>query len=199
MYKTGITGTIAAGKSSVSKILKRHGFPVFNADQYARMATHVGNPCMEQLINVLGSGILLDNGDIDRKKMADIIFHDEDSRKQVDAIIHPFVKEGMLKFFEKSKQSLVFSEVPLLFEAGWQDLFDEVCVVTCTKSTAVKRMMADRNYTKEQALARYNSQIDPDEQAQRADTVIHNDGTFKDLNKAVNSWLKELRGKSRNE
>jgi dephospho-CoA kinase len=197
MYTTGITGTIASGKTSVSILLKRRGFPVFNSDQYARMATHAGNPCHDALVEVIGKECLEENGDIDRKKMADVIFHDEIKRKAVNAIVHPYVKEGLQNFFRKQNTKLVFAEVPLLFEAGWEDLFDEICVVTCSKETAVARMMRDRDYTKEQALARYESQLDPQVQTAKADQVIVNDGSLQDLDHEINLWIRDLRRKER--
>ena len=95
MRKIGITGTIASGKTSVSILLKKHGFAVFNCDQYAKMATHAGNPCFDRLVSVLGKDVLDDGGDIDRQKMASLIFQDENKRLCVNEIVHPYVIEGM--------------------------------------------------------------------------------------------------------
>ena len=89
--KIGITGTIASGKTSVSILFRRMGFSVFNADNYAKMATHASNPCFQPLLEVLSEDVLDESGDIDRKKMASIIFNDEEKRKAVNAIVHPYV------------------------------------------------------------------------------------------------------------
>lgn len=194
MKKIGITGTIASGKTSVSILLKRHGFAVFNADQYARMCTHNGNVICEQLKKQLPAELTDAQGSIDRKKLAELIFHDEDARKLVNSLTHPYVREGMHKFFAShGDEALVFAEVPLLFEAGMEEDFDLILVVTCSKETAVKRMMEDRDYTEEEAIARYDSQIDPQKQIERADEVIYNDGTLQQLNTAVNRFLREMR------
>lgn len=193
MKKVGITGTIASGKTSVSILLKKHGFRVFNSDNYAKMATHAGNVCYEKLVDILGEEAVSEDGDIDRSKMAEIIFHDEEKRKAVNAVVHPYVIEGMHKFFSSSEGAFAFAEVPLLFEAGLENEFDEICVVTCRKQTAIKRMMEDRQYSEEQAENRYDCQINPEEQISKADTVIYNDDSLEALNTQVNTWLRKLR------
>lgn len=197
MKKIAIAGTIAAGKTSFSILLRRRGFPVFNSDQYARMTRHNGHPACEKIKEVF-PGTADEHGDIDAKKLADAVFHDEEKRKKLNAIVHPYVIEGMENFFAShSDMPFVFAEVPLLFEAGIEDRFDEVVVVTCKESTAVERMMRDRNYTREEAKARYHSQINKDEQISRADVVIHNDGSLQDLDHEVNGYIRRLRTESR--
>ena len=194
MYRIGITGTIASGKTSVSILLRRHGYSVFNSDQYAKMALHRGNVCFERLIGVLGEDVLDHSGDIDRAKMAQRIFTDEEARLKVNGIVHPYVREGMERFFSaRGDEPFAFAEVPLLFEAHMEDAFDEICVITCSKETAIQRMMEDRDYTQEEAENRYRSQIDPELQKEKADTVIVNDGTLTELNSEVNAWLRKLK------
>ncbi len=196
--KIGITGTIASGKTSVSILFRRMGFCVFNADQYAKMTTHASNPYFKQLITILSEEVLDDSGDINRQKMADIIFHDEEKRKQVNAIVHPYVIEGMQRFFENHKdQKIIFAEIPLLFEANMKEYFDKILVVSCSKETAIKRMKEDRNYSEEQALARYSSQFDPEYQMQNADDVIMNDSDLKELGSKVNQYIAGLRKEMR--
>jgi dephospho-CoA kinase len=197
MKKIGIAGTIAAGKTTFSILLRRRGYPVFNSDQYAKLTRHNGHPACEKIKEVF-PGTSDEQGDIDAKKLADIVFHDEDRRKQLNGIVHPYVIEGMRKFFASHQEmAFVFAEVPLLFEAGLQDEFDEIVVVTCKENTAVKRMMQDRGYTHEEALARYHSQIHMEEQVAQADTVIHNDGSLADLDHEVNLYLARLRRENR--
>jgi dephospho-CoA kinase len=198
MRKIGITGTIASGKTSVSVSLKRRGMPVFNADNYAKMALHKGNVCYEQLVTVLGRDVLDENEDIDAHKMAEIIFNDEQKRKAVNGIVHPFVRKGMEKFFAAhTDKPIVFAEVPLLFESHWEDAFDQVCVITCDKEEAVKRMMRDRSYTKQEAEKRYASQIDPEKQKEMADYVLLNNDDRKELEQKINAWVSQLRKETR--
>lgn len=192
--KIGITGTIASGKTSVSILFRRMGFSVFNADNYAKMATHASNPCFQPLLEILSEDVLDDSGDIDRKKMASIIFNDEEKRKAVNAIVHPYVIEGMRNFFTNhQKDPIVFAEIPLLFEANLKNEFDKVLVVTCDKDTAIKRMEEDREYTRQEALDRYASQIDPSLQVKKADIVIENNGDLKELGSKVNQFVAQMR------
>ena len=198
MKKIGITGTIASGKSSVSISLKRRGMPVFNADNYSKISLHQGSECYEQLVKILGSDVLDDNRDIDAHKMASLIFDDEEKRVAVNHAVHPFVKKGMEKFFlSHADKPLVFAEVPLLFESHWEDEFDAVCVATCSHEEAVRRMMKDRSYTKEEAEKRYASQMDPEKQKEKADYVLVNDGDRKELEQQINLWVGQLRKETR--
>lgn len=198
MKKIGITGTIASGKTSVSLILRHHGMPVFNADGCSRMALHSGNVCYGPLVQILGQGVLQADRDIDPHAMAEIIFADEDKRKAVNAIVHPFVRDCLHRFFHtQAEQKLVFAEVPLLFEAHWENEFDMICTVSCSKKTAVERMMHDRSYTEQEAEQRYRAAVNEDLQKQKADKVIVNDGDRVALENQVNQWLRELRKECR--
>lgn len=194
MLKIGVAGTIAAGKTTVSILLKRRGFAVFNSDQYAKMATHHTNPCFAKIVAAFGEDLIGEDGNIERAKLADMIFHDESARQKLNGIVHPYVREGLLKFFERNAdQPAVFAEVPLLFEAGWQDLFDHTLVITCSRETAIRRMIQDRDYSEEEANARYDSQMANDQQILLADQVIYNDGTLEDLDHTVNFYIRDLR------
>ncbi len=193
--KLGITGTIAAGKTTVSILLKQRGIPVFNSDQYAKMAYIKGSDTYHVIVREFGNEILDENQEIDLKKLADLIFSDEDKRKQINAIVHPFVKEGILKFFSNHADlPIVAAEVPLLFEAGFEDLFDEIVVVTCDEKVAIDRMMEYRNYTYQEAYQRYHSQLDEKIQISKADRVLYNNLDLESLMHQINAMLKELKG-----
>lgn len=193
MKKIGIAGTIASGKTTFCILLKRRGVPVFNSDRFAAMCLHASHPAMKAIREAFPESVD-DNGDADRAKLASLVFHDEEKRKKLNSIVHPYVIAGMEHFFAShSDLPLVFAEVPLLFEAGLADYFDEVVVVTCSKETAVRRMMEDRSYSREDAESRYEAQISASEQQKLADFVIHNDGTMKDLDHEVNALMRSLR------
>lgn len=167
MKKIVIAGTIASGKTTVTLLLKQMGFAVFDSDHYGHIALLPNHPIANQLIAHFKDKITT-HGEIDRKKLAKEIFQDEQSRQFVNHLIHPFVKEGMLKFIQRHQQDdFVFCEVPLLFEVGWYDCFDEIWVITTTKEKAIQRMMEDRGYTQQEAFARYQSQS----QFQLSDTI----------------------------
>ena len=93
--KIAITGTIAAGKTTVAILFRRRGIPVFNADQYAKRSLYQGSVCYEKILEVFGDDVTSASGDIDPKKLAGIIFQDNSKREQLNAIVHPFVLEGI--------------------------------------------------------------------------------------------------------
>ena len=197
--KIAITGTIAAGKTTVAILFRRRGIPVFNADQYAKRSLYQGSVCYEKILEVFGDDITSTSGDIDPKKLASIIFQDNRKREQLNAIVHPFVLEGMQKFFTTNlQQPIICAEVPLLFETGWDQYFDCTVVVTCSEEIAIQRMMEERNYTLEEAKARLSMQVPAEKQIAMADKVIYNEGDLKQLDLQINRWLGELRKDIRN-
>lgn len=197
--KIAITGTIAAGKTTVAILFRRRGIPVFNADQYAKRSLYQGSICYGKIIEVFGDDVTSASGDINPKKLAEIIFQDNNKREQLNAIVHPFVLEGMQKFFTTNlQQPIICAEVPLLFETGWDQYFDRTAVVTCSEEIAIQRMMEERNYTLEEAKARLSMQIPAEKQIAMADKVIYNEGDLKELDSQINRWLGELRKDIRN-
>ena len=189
MKKIGITGTIAAGKTTVSILLRRKGYHVFDSDGYSHILYRKTDPCYQKVVDAFGEEILDATGEIDRKKLADRIFSDEAQRKMLNGIVHSAVREGMERFFANhTEEALVFAEVPLLFEAHMQDCFDEILVVTCEKETAIRRMMEDRDYSRTEAEARYAAAM---KSFVNQDNVIflENDHGLKELNERVNSYL----------
>lgn len=193
MQKIGICGTIASGKSTFSILLKRRGYAVFNADGYARLCLQKNHPAYKKIVTAFTEDILDENGEILRAHLAKEIFSDDSKREELNAITHPYIIEGMKTFFKHHEtDGFAFAEVPLLFESHLESYFDRVVLITCSKETAIKRMMEDRNYTEEEALARYASQMDPMIQVQKADEVIYNDGTLKELEGKAFRLIKEL-------
>ena len=158
-----------------------------------------GSVCYEKILKVFGDDVTSTSGDIDPKKLAGIIFQDNHKREQLNAIVHPFVLEGMQKFFTTNlQQPIICAEVPLLFETGWDQYFDRTVVVTCSEEIAIQRMMEERNYTLEEAKARLSMQVPAEKQIALADKVIYNEGDLKELDSQINRWLGELRKDIRN-
>ncbi|MBR2793113.1 MAG: dephospho-CoA kinase [Solobacterium sp.] len=196
MKKIGITGTIGAGKSTVSILLRRRGKPVFDCDQYSRILYQKTNPCYAKMVETFSEDILDEFGEIDRKKVAALVFNDEEKRKTLNILTHTPVVAAMKKFFENhEKDGLVFAEVPLLVESGLSDYFDEVILVTCEDETAIQRMMEDRDYTREEAQRRLRSQIPVEEQKKHATIVMDNNGSIKELDRKIAGLLKDLEKK----
>ena len=191
MKKIAITGTIGSGKSTVAILLRRKHFPVFDADSYAKSCYRKNHPLYQDLIHTFSKAILDEQEEISKQNLAQIVFSDEKKRKQLNELVHPYVKEGLLNFFKLNKdKKTVFAEVPLLYEVGWENLFDEVLLVTCEDEIALERLQEYRNFTREEALKRLATQIDKMEQIEKANTVIYNNGTIVELNELLDKMVK---------
>ncbi len=167
MLKIAITGNIASGKSEVEKIIAQD-FPVFDADKIAHKFL----------------------GNVDRRALGEKVFSDPVARKKLEDYIHPKVKDEILKIFCESQDKCVFVSIPLLFETGFDKLFDKIIFVQCDDKLRLERLMKRNNFTKEQALKRMNAQMPQDEKINKSDFVIHNNSTKEELAEQVNELLK---------
>ncbi|MBQ9327693.1 MAG: dephospho-CoA kinase [Solobacterium sp.] len=193
MKKIGITGTIASGKTTVSILLRRKGYRVFDCDGYTRSLYLPGQPVYEAIVDTFGEDILDGQGEIDRASLAGIVFSNEEARVKLNSIVHPAVLAGMERFFfNHQEEPLVFAEVPLLFEAHMESAVDEILVVACEHDTAIQRMKEDRGYSEEEAERRYQAMVHPSLQKEQAHYVILNDGTLSELNDKVIAWLEQM-------
>ena len=136
MQVIGLTGGIASGKSTVSYYLITHGYEVIDADDISRHALEPGTEAFKQVIEHFP---VLDNGIINRQKLADIIFNNQDEKNYLEGILHPYIRSVIVQKIKQSKNNIVFIDVPLLFEAGWDDLCDSTIVVSCDKETQIQR------------------------------------------------------------
>ena len=193
MKKIGITGTIGSGKSTFAYLIREAGWPVFDADASSRTFLQKGTGSYDEIVAWFGPDVVDEQGNLINAAISRRVFGNEENRLMLNQIIHPRVKADLLAFMEAHRQEkLVFAEVPLLYEAGGEDLFDLVTVLTCSEENAVDRLMRDRGYTREQAEGRLRSQVSREIQIAKADKVIHNDGTAEMLAAETARWLKEL-------
>ena len=169
MLKIAITGNIASGKSEVEKIIAQN-FSVFDADKIAHKFL----------------------GNVDRRALGEKVFSDPVARKKLEEYIHPKVKDEILKIFSESQGKCVFVSIPLLFETGFDKLFDKIIFVQCDDKLRLERLMKRNNFTKEQALKRMNAQMPQDDKINKSDFVIHNNSTKEKLAEQVNELLKKI-------
>ncbi len=173
-YKIGITGGIGTGKSLVSNILKELGIIVISADEIVRELQK--DPYYLQKIREIFGDDVFDKGNLDRKKLAKIIFSDSDARRKLENLLHPPVLEEIKKKLEELKErDIIAVEVPLLFEVGIEDWFDEIWVVYAPFELQLERIVNRDNISKEDAVARIRAQIPIEEKLKKADFVIYND------------------------
>ncbi|MBF2458175.1 dephospho-CoA kinase [Listeria seeligeri] len=193
MGKTiGLTGSVATGKSTVSKMIQKAGIPLVDADIAARKVVERGTEGLAEIVVYFGKEILLADGSLNRPKLADIIFKNEEKRQKLNEITHPRVKDYMLverKRFLAAGEKVVFFDIPLLFESHLESLVDQIVVVWVTPETELKRLMERNNLTKEAALARINSQMGIDEKAKKADFVINNNESLEKTEKQVSAFI----------
>ncbi|MEJ9210249.1 dephospho-CoA kinase [Bacillus smithii] len=177
----GLTGGIASGKSTVSSLLKEKGFTVIDADVAARIVVQPGEEAYKKIVETFGKDILLENGDINRPKLGDLVFRDEEKRLQLNAIVHPAVRKQMLLEKEqaiRNGKQTIFLDIPLLFESGLTWMVDKTIVVYVDGNIQLQRLMKRNGLDKEAAEIRISAQMPLEEKASKADAVINNNGTI---------------------
>ncbi|KAG6917315.1 hypothetical protein DXG01_002973 [Tephrocybe rancida] len=195
MLVIGLTGGIATGKSSVSKLLKAKKIPVVDADVLARVVVMPGTRGLKKIVKEFGTEVLQEDGSLDRKKLGEIIFNDEAKRKKLNAIVHPAVRWAM---FKKVIEHWVGSEkycvldVPLLIEGGVWRWVGQVVVVYCSADIQLQRLMNRDSSTREEALSRLNSQLPITDKVAYADVVIDNSGTPQELSAQIDAFVEKL-------
>ncbi|MCD0512322.1 dephospho-CoA kinase [Staphylococcus aureus] len=189
----GLTGGIASGKSTVSELLSVFGFKVVGADKAAREAVKKGSKGLAQVREVFGDEAIDENGEMNRRYMGDLVFNHPEKRLELNAIIHPIVRDIM----EEEKQEYlkqgynVIMDIPLLFENELENTLDEVWVVYTSESIQMDRLMQRNNLSLEDAKARVYSQISIDKKSRMADHVIDNLGDKLELKQNLERLLEE--------
>lgn len=197
MYIIGLTGSIASGKSTVSRILAECGAPIVDADLIAREIAKRGQAGWSGIVEAFGEGVLLPNEELDRMKVGEMIFRDAKKRAMLDAIMHPIILERIntqIEELARAGYKAAVLDIPLLLELGWQDKVDAVWLVAVSPDVQKMRLMARNDLTEEQALARIASQMSIAEKRQYADQIIENDGTPEETATIVQKLWEELMG-----
>lgn len=195
MKVVGLTGSVAAGKSTVADAWRRAGIPVVSADELAASAIAPGTPGLAAVVEAFGDGVLDETGGADRAALRARVFRDPQARETLEAIVHPRVRRARDEWLEEQRglgATLVVVEIPLLFETGAEESVDEVVVVDAGEALRLDRMVRDRGLDREEAQRITSSQMAPSEKRSRADYVVHNEGTADDLLRAAGLLLADL-------
>ncbi len=187
----GITGGVGCGKSTVVGILQqKFGAKVLIADDIGHEAMLPGSGCYEKICAAFGPAVLQQDKTIDRKRLADIIYADDEKRKGLNDIIHPFVLERIKERLELWKEEpLIVIETAILFETGCDRLCQQIWGVTAGREIRMKRLYKSRGYTKEKTGAIMEKQMKEEQMRRRCDAVINNDGDFQNLEKQLQELL----------
>ncbi|KKB37618.1 dephospho-CoA kinase [Bacillus thermotolerans] len=190
----GLTGSIASGKSTVSRLLQELGYTIVDADVAARKVVEPGQPALQQIAEAFGEGILLPDGSLDRAKLGERIFNNEEERKKLNNIIHPavrqFMKDEKEAAIEAGKQTIIM-DIPLLYESKLTWMVGKVIVVYVDKDTQLQRLMARNQLDEDAAKARIASQLPLAEKAAQADAVIDNNGTIEETKEQLLRILRD--------
>lgn len=197
MITIGLTGGIASGKSTVSAELRRLGLPIFDADAEAKLAVAKGSEGLAQVIEALGSEYLTAEGELNRAKVAERVFHDKNALKTIEAIIHKIVWARAEQFMQENRSAekqLAVLDVPLLIECGWHKLVDSVWLVAVSRKQQIERAMLRSGMTADEVEARIAAQMSLAEKKKYADIVLDNSGTLEETLAAVHKELAQLTG-----
>lgn len=195
MLKVGLTGGVGSGKSTVAAMLAAHGAKYLDSDAVVHRLMRVGSTTWKQLTKEFGKEILLKSKKINRRKLANIVFNQPRKLRKLEHLIHPSVKKEIrtwLKDCQKNKRvKVAVVEVPLLFEAHLEKMFDRVVAVTAPKSLQVARGSKLGIANRQEVMSRIRSQMSQTKKAKKADFVIRNNGSKKELKIKVNKlWEK---------
>jgi dephospho-CoA kinase len=197
MLRVGLTGNIAAGKSSVANVWRDLGATIIDADQLARQAVEPGTPALARIAETWGSWVLTDTGELDRGALRQIVFADPDARERLEAIVHPAVgalRDAAYRDAEGRGEPLVVADVPLLFEVGLVDEVDVLVLVDAPVEVRLMRLIGERGLAPDEAQRMVTAQMPAELKRARADVVIENTGSLAELEAhATEVWNELLR------
>ena len=201
MLVIGLTGGIGTGKSEVSHILQELGAVVIDADRVGHEAYKPRSEIWRAVVHSFGEEILGPSGEIDRKKLGNIIFRDQSARETLNSIMHPKMADiigEQIDHYRQEGNEVVVVEAALLMEAGWSSLVDEIWVTSSSEEEIVQRLRDRDGLSEEQIRDRIRSRLPFEERATQAHVVVENSGDKGELREKVESlWSSGVKGKVR--
>ena len=196
MYRIGLTGSIATGKSTVTNMLKELGAFVIDCDKTARDVVAPGTQGLAKIEAAFGKDAVAADGSMDRVYIGDLVFRNPEMKKRLENILFPLIFEALdeelLRLEREGAMPVVFLDMPLLYEVKYDSYVDEVWLVYVPFEVQLSRLMKRNGYTKEEALLRIHSQISVDKKKSLAQQVIDNSGTLEDTKEQVRSLWERL-------
>jgi dephospho-CoA kinase len=178
MFRVGLTGGVASGKSTVARMFAELGAGVVDTDVIAREVVARGEPGLEAIVAAFGDSVLLGSGALDRAALRRVVFRDAGRRKTLEAILHPLIRARALSQIESLAAPYALVVVPLLVETGFAELVERVAVVDCPEHMQLERLRRRDGIGAEEAQAMLAAQVDRQTRLAKADDVIDNSGTL---------------------
>lgn len=195
MKLIGITGGVGAGKSEILQYIKKHyKCEIYLADQVAHEVQSPGQPCYRKIVELMGKGILQEDGTIDRAKMASRIFIEKEHLLKVNALVHPAVQNYLLDRVQEANRNpeveLFFIEAALLIETGYKEIVDEMWYIYADEKVRRNRLEASRGYTPQKITQIMDKQLSEEAFREACDFVIDNSGVLEDSFRQIDERLK---------
>jgi dephospho-CoA kinase len=191
----GLTGGIGSGKSTVARFLAELGAAVIDADRIGHELYKPGTEVWQEVVAAFGRDIVASDGTIDRARLGEIVFSNEKARKRLNRIMHPKIHEAItnrIKQYKEKGGKVVVLEAPLLLEAGWSSLVDEVWATTASEATVIRRLRERAGLSESEVRARIRSQLPAEESTRQADVVIDTECSLDELKAKVHELWQKL-------
>jgi dephospho-CoA kinase len=194
--RVALTGGIATGKSHVRARLEELGIPTIDADTLARDAVAPGSAGLADVVRRFGADVCDAGGTLNRKRLGAIVFHDPRARRDLEQIVHPYVRAMMEQWFaslDRTQVPFAVADIPLLYESGREGDFDAVIVTACEPPTQLDRLMKRDGLSEVDARQRIGAQWPLHQKMAKANYVIRTDGSFDETNRQIDEIASRLR------
>ncbi|WP_048791653.1 dephospho-CoA kinase [Streptococcus cristatus] len=190
----GITGGIASGKSTVTEFLRQQGYQVIDADQVVHELQEPGGRLYQALLSTFGSAILQEDGRLDRPKLGAMIFGNPELLAQSSQLQNEIIREELARRRDllAETEDIFFMDLPLLFELGYDNWFDQIWLMDVTEEIQLSRLMARNALSREEAEKRIAAQLSLQEKRKRADVLIDNNGSLEETRQQLRDALQKL-------
>ena len=192
MIVVGLTGGIGSGKSAVTKIFEGLGVKVVDADVASRQPVMKGEPALKKIAEKFGANILTSEGELDRRKLREIIFNDNSAKDWLENLLHPLIHQILIDDLTSASSSYAILVSPLLFETNQKDLCSKTIVVDTSEDRQIDRTSKRDNVEPNQVKLIIDSQIDRKSRNELADIIILNDGSLQELEEKVKKFHEDL-------